>query len=149
MAFKYSPVAISGFFMAATCLLNAAPAQAARIYNELNDSVCVDTIHSHGCLNLAPGQRSGSLEWNDGVGFKVDVLKANSDESEIKLPCDWSKDNSGLFNLHELIVGGNYMVIWQTNTTVYCTICNAHHGIISQQSGGGMPYALESSHKGC
>ncbi len=134
-----SRVAMAGVFMAAWSLVGITPAYAARIYNFTNTKLTVQGgTHS---VTLSPGARSASLEWTNSTD--VHVPGPNVDGRE-------SVDLCGHSGVHELIVGGNYLVISQSGRDLRCTLCNAsHQAIFDDRESGAMPDAYESSHQGC
>lgn len=134
-----SRVAMAGVFIAAGSLVGITPAYAARIYNFTNTKLTVQGgTHS---VTLSPGQRSASLEWTNSTD--VYVPGANVDGRGSAQLCGHS-------GVHELIVGGNYLVVSQSGHELRCTLCNASHSIIfDDRESNAMPDAYTSSHQGC
>ncbi|HTU70004.1 MAG TPA: hypothetical protein VMF11_06750 [Candidatus Baltobacteraceae bacterium] len=118
-------LALSCSVVAAAFLLAVQPAFAARIYNFLPVPVFVRAPGlSIQTLNLAPGERSGSLSWTKSYGVQVQSTTV------ARMLCNI---NYGLMRAD--MQGGNYMTIGHQGNQVICTVCNSSHNQIHRGSG--------------
>jgi hypothetical protein len=103
------------------CLVTAVPGEAAQIYNQTSypiyifPGMCVPgtaaCVPAKALITIQPGQRSDSLNWTsiNAVGVMTGNVSA-------LLPL------CGLdFGYHAEIQGGNYMIVDQSNCTVFDT----------------------------
>lgn len=127
---------------ASSCLISFYSAQAARIWNMLDQPIMVVGGDVQP-VTVGAGKEGPSIEWSGALGTQAYLTLGTQPQL-----CDVQ------FGFHHQMVGGNYLVVSAVQDHISCVVCDAGHNVVASASGqmpprpaGQKPYT--SSHQGC